>query len=216
MQNQIIAKYYLGDEIANSVTHGIGFSVSIACLTVMVVFSALYNDVWCVVSCSVFGASLVILYLTSTLYHSIQSPKAKYVLNILDHSCIYLLIAGTYTPYLLVTLRGTLGWTYFGLVWSLALLGILFQVFCIHRFKLLSNLSYLLLGWLSLGLFLPLKQSLPFAGLLWLIIGGLCYTIGIVFYIQSKKPYMHMVWHLFVMAGSLSHVVSILFYVVLA
>lgn len=201
------------EHLANAITHGAGFGLSIAGLVLMIVFAGLRRGAWEVVSCSVYGATLIILYLASTLYHSIHMPRVRRVLNIIDHAAIYLLIAGTYTPYLLVPLRGTLGWSLFGIIWSLAALGILFQALYISRFKLLSTLSYIIMGWIVVATIVPLLRVIPWTGVLWLAIGGACYMLGIIFYLWQRLKFAHAIWHLFVLAGSMCHFFSILFYV---
>ncbi len=200
------------EELANSITHGLGLCLSIACLALLVVFAALQGTVWHVVSCSIYGAMLVILYLISTFYHAIRHPRIKHVFNILDHSAIYLLVAGTYTPYTLGPLRERGGWVLFGIVWGIAILGIVFQSLFIHRYRTLSVLSYLLLGWAVVFALKPLVATLPRPGVIWLAAGGLCYTIGVVFYVM-KTRFFHAVWHCFVLSGSLCHFFSILLYV---
>ena len=201
------------EHIANAITHGVGFGLSIACLVLLAVFASLRRGVWEIVSCSVYGATLVILYLASTLYHSIHMPQARKVFNIIDHAAIYLLIAGTYTPYLLVPLRGALGWSLFGFVWSIAVVGIIFQALFISRFKFLSTLSYVAMGWMLVATIVPLLEALPMMAIVWLAIGGLCYTLGIVFYAWQRLKFAHAIWHLFVLAGSICHFFGILFFV---
>lgn len=201
-----------GEHLANAITHGAGFGISVACLVLLVVFAALRHGVWEVVSCSVYGATLVFLYLASTLYHSIHRPRVRHVLHVIDHAAIYLLIAGTYTPYVLVPLRGGLGWTLFGLIWGMAVLGIIFKSVFIGRFKILSTLGYVAMGWLVVGAIVPLWKELH-AGVLWLGLGGLCYTLGVVFYAWKRLKYAHAIWHLFVLAGSICHFFGILFFV---
>lgn len=201
-----------GEHLANAITHGAGFVISVACLVLLVVFAALRHGVWEVVSCSVYGATLVFLYLASTLYHSIHRPRVRHVLHVIDHAAIYLLIAGTYTPYVLVPLRGGLGWTLFGLIWGMAVLGIIFKSVFIGRFKNLSTLGYVAMGWLVVGAIVPLWKELH-AGVLWLGLGGLCYTLGVVFYAWKRLKYAHAIWHLFVLAGSICHFFGILFFV---
>ena len=202
------------EEIANSLTHGVGFLLSVACLVLLVVFSALKGSAWHVVSCAIYGASMAILYASSTLYHSVRLPHCRRFFNVLDHSAIYLLVAGTYTPYALVPLRNDGGWVIFGIVWGIALLGIVFQALFIHRFRVLSVISYLAMGWIVVFAIKPLVANLATGGIVWLAVGGLCYTIGVVFY-AWKRPFFHSLWHLFVIAGSLSHFFSIFFYVAL-
>ena len=205
--------YTIGEEIANSVTHGIGAALSVAGLTLLVVLAAIYGDVWRVVSFSIYGSSLVLLYLCSTLYHSIQHPKVKQVLRIFDHSAIYLLIAGTYTPFTLVSMRGPWGWTLFSIVWGLALLGIAFKTVFIGRWEKLATAAYVLMGWLVVFAFKEMLITIPPGGVLWLVIGGVVYTLGVIFYAWEKLPYNHAIWHLFVLGGSACHFFAILFHV---
>ena len=203
-----------GEELANSLTHGIGLILSIACLVLLVVFSALNGTVWHIVSCSIYGLTLVILYAASTLMHAVRTPRLKRAFKIMDHSAIYTLIAGTYTPFTLVVLRDHGGWWVFGAVWSLALAGIIYQVLFVDRYQIVSLLSYLALGWLVVFVIKPLMATLPPAGLVWIFLGGLAYTIGTIFF-ASSRPYFHAVWHVFVLIGSLCHFFGILFYVIL-
>ena len=207
-------QYSLLEEIINSIIHGIGVLVSLAGLVLLIVFSSLYGTTSHIVSCTVFGFTLVLLYTASTLYHSFRQPRIKHVFKIIDHSCIYVLIAGTYTPFMLVTVRGVLGWTIFGIVWSLAVLGILFKTFFIHRFKILSTLAYILMGWLVIIAIKPIFQTLTGGAIFWLVSGGLAYTFGTIFYAWKKLPFNHAIWHSFVLAGSICHFFAVLFYVV--
>ena len=167
-----------------------------------------------VASCSVFSATLVIVYLFSTLYHSLVVTRARHVFQILDHSAIYLLIAGTYTPFTLVSLRGTTGWVLFGFVWTLAVAGVVFKSFLIERFAVASALVYLLQGWVIVLAIRPLYHAIGGHGLAWLVAGGILYSLGIVFFALDRLRYFHMVWHLFVLAGSVAHYFAVLFYVV--
>jgi len=201
------------EETINAVTHGLGAVLGAVGLTVLVVLAALRGDAWQIASCSIYGATLVLLFTGSTLYHSFRSPRVKHVFRIIDHSSIYLLIAGTYTPFLLVSLRGRWGWSLFGVVWGLALAGIVFQIFFVRRFRLLQTLLYLAMGWLALVAARPLLASVPKPGLLWLLAGGLFYSLGAVFYLWKRLPFHHGIWHLFVLAGSACHYFAILFYV---
>jgi len=205
--------YSLGEEIANSIIHGIGAGLSIAGLTILMVLGALYGNAWHVVSFSIYGSSLILLYLASTLYHSFQKPKIKCVFEILDHVAIFVLIAGTYTPFMLVNLRGPWGWSLLGIIWGLAFLGIIFKLFFIERFERFSLLIYLLMGWLCLIAARQMLAEIPTGGLLWLISGGLLYTSGVLFYQWKNLRYSHAIWHLFVLGGSICHYFSILFYV---
>lgn len=206
--------YSIAEEIAHSITHGVGVLLSIGGLAVLVSFSALYGDVWHIVSTSIYGATLILLYTTSTLYHSIPHEKAKQVLQRLDHAAIFLLIAGTYTPFTLVNLRGDWGWTLFTLVWSIAIAGIVLEIAVKKRYKRLSIGLYLGLGWLVLIAIEPMLTSVDMGGLLLLLAGGLCYSLGVIFYVWKKLTYNHAIWHLFVLAGSVLHFFSVLFYVI--
>lgn len=201
------------NEIANTVTHGIGTALSIAALVLLVVFAVIYGDVWHVVSFSIFGSSLVLLYLASTLYHGFRNPRVKKIFKIIDHSAIYLLIAGTYTPFTLVTLRGTQGWVLFGVIWGLAVAGILYKAFFINRHVVISTLFYLAMGWLIIFSLRDLIENMPLNGIIFLVSGGLFYTLGMIFYAGRDKLFYHAVWHLFVLGGSICHFFSILFYV---
>lgn len=201
------------EEIAASVTHGIGLALGVVGLAVLVVLAALKGSAWHIVSCSVYGVTLVFLYAASTLYHSIRSPRLKRILKVVDHSAIYLLIAGTYTPFTLVILRGGWGWTLFGLVWGLSLLGILFKIFFVDHFKVVSTSLYLVTGWLVVAALKPLVALMPSGGILWLLAGGVIYTVGVGFYAWRKLPFNHAIWHVFVLAGSICHYFAVLFYV---
>jgi hemolysin III len=204
--------FTLGEEIAHSITHGIGAALSIAGLTVLVFLAARYGDATQVVSFSIYGGSLTLLYLASTLYHAIQHPRAKLVFKILDHASIYLLIAGTYTPFLLVGLGGRWGWIFMAIIWGLALLGVSFKALFIHRFQRLSVLGYVLMGWLGVILVNRLMANMPMGGLVWIAAGGVCYTVGVIFYALQKIRYMHVVWHFFVLGGSICHYIAVLLY----
>jgi len=201
------------EEVMNAVTHGIGTLLAVAGLVLLTVFAYLYGEIWHIISFSIYGTTLVLLYLASTLYHSFTNERLKYIFKILDHSAIYLLIAGTYTPFTLVPLHGVLGWTVFGLVWGLAVLGIVLKVFFVGRFKVISTLCYILMGWFIIIAIKPLLATVATPGIIWLIVGGLFYTLGSVFYLWHKLPYNHAIWHLFVLAGSISHFIAVFFYV---
>ncbi|MBK8182515.1 MAG: hemolysin III family protein [Candidatus Competibacteraceae bacterium] len=209
-----LPRYTLGEEIANSVIHGVGIVFGIAGLGVLTAFASLYGDVWHVVGCSIFGAALILLYTTSTLYHGIPLPRVKAVLRTLDHSAIFILIAGTYTPFLLVNLRGPWGWSLLGLIWGLALLGIILRVRRGRRSTLLSVGLYISMGWAVVAAIEPMLKHVAPGGLLLLLSGGLIYTLGVVFYVWKRLPYHHAIWHLFVLAGSILHFFAILFYVI--
>jgi hemolysin III len=206
-------EYSNREEMANAISHGIGVLLSIAALVLLVVRATMHGNIWHVVSFSIYGASLVILYSCSTLLHSFQNQKLKDLFEILDHAAIYLLIAGSYTPYLLVTMRGPLGWSIFGIIWGLALSGMILKIFYVKRFILISTLCYILMGWLIVFAFKPLYANLAFGGIVWLVIGGLLYTFGSLFYVWRRVPYHHAIWHIFVLAGSISHFLSINLYV---
>lgn len=206
--------YSIGEEIAHAVTHGLGILLSIGGLAVLVAFSALYGDAWHITSTSIYGTTLILLYTASTLYHGLPHAKAKQVLQRLDHAAIFLLIAGTYTPFTLVNLRGGWGWTLFGLVWGIAIAGMVLELACKKRYKRLSITLYLGLGWLVLIAIKPMLTSVDTGGLILLLAGGLCYSGGVIFYVWKKLTYHHAVWHLFVLAGSVLHFFSVLFYVV--
>ncbi|MBN1572355.1 MAG: hemolysin III family protein [Deltaproteobacteria bacterium] len=201
----------IGEEIANSITHGIGVALSIAGLVLLVVFSSLYGDAWRVVTFSIYGATLIILYLASTLYHGFTNPKVKHFFRVMDHASIYLLIAGSYTPITLTVMRGPWGWTLFGLIWGMAIAGIITKFFIINKLKILSVLFYIAMGWLVVIAIKPMLIMAPKGLIVWLVIGGLSYTFGIIFYALDKMPYSHTIWHLFVMGGSISHFFGMFF-----
>lgn len=207
-------EYSFGEELAHAITHGIGAILSIAGLTLLVAFSALRGDAWHVVSSAIFGTTLVLLYSASTLYHSFPQPKVKRIFRIMDHSAIYLLIAGTYTPFLLVSLRGTWGWTLFGVVWGAAIAGVWFKVFHTGRFPKLSTTLYIVMGWVALVAIKPMMENIPLGGLILILAGGLTYTVGVVFYVMHRMIYHHAVWHLFVLGGSILHFFAVLLYVI--
>jgi hemolysin III len=205
----------LGEEIANSVTHAIGVILSIIGMVVLLRTSMARGTVWHTVSCSLYGAFLSFLYLSSTLYHAIFHERAKRVFRKLDHISIYLLIFGTYIPLTLVVLNGPLGWTIFGLECGLCVLGILFKIIYGHRFELLSLIFYLLMGWIGVFAVKPILDAISFQGLFWMLLGGLFYSLGVFFYTGSEKyPYFHAIWHVFVLLGSACHFFLILQYVI--
>jgi hemolysin III len=214
VKSQETFQYTLPEEILNSVIHGAGALISIVGLILLIVFSQFYGQTSHVVSCTIFGVTLVLLYTASTLYHSCRKQNIKHVFRILDHSCIYVLIAGTYTPFMLIIVRGALGWTIFAIVWSLTILGIVFKAFFVNRFKIVSTLAYILMGWLVIFAIKPLFRALPGEGIAWLIAGGLAYTLGTIFYGWKKLPFNHAIWHVFVLAGSTCHFMAVLFYVI--
>jgi len=202
----------VGEEIANSVTHGVGLVLSIAALPVLVAVAAVRHDTWQVVAGSIFASTLIALYAASTVYHALPPSKAKKVFRVIDHSAIYLLIAGTYTPFTLGVLRGGWGWSLFGVAWGLAALGVVFKTTLGFRYPRLSTAIYVLMGWMILFAIKPAIALVPRAGLLWLLAGGLCYTGGVYFYSRDRLRYGHAIWHLFVLAGSACHFVAVLGY----
>lgn len=205
--------YSRREEVANAVTHGIGAVLSIAALTLLVVFACLKGTAWHVTSFAVYGSTMLMLYTASTLVHSFREGKLKDLFETFDHSCIYLFIAGTYTPIMLTVLRSPLGWTVFGIVWGIAVAGVVFKAFFTKRFVFLSTLFYLLMGWMVVLVWGPLQEALPAGGLHLLMAGGLLYTLGSVFYVWRAFKYHHAVWHLFVVGGSVLHFFAILLYV---
>ena len=202
------------EELANRLTHGLGAAFSVAGLVLLVFFSARSGDAWHVVSTAIFGATLVLLYSSSTLYHSFRSEKLKHLLRKFDHAAIFLLIAGTYTPFLLVTLRGPWGWSLFGVIWGLAIIGVTLKFWHAGRFNVVSTLIYIGMGWLVMIALKPLTAALPAGGLKLLVAGGLCYTGGTIFYLWHRLPYNHAIWHLFVLGGSACHWAAVFFFVV--
>jgi len=213
MTKYITTYYRAKEEWLNVVTHLLGLLLSIAALALMVTFASLYGNAWHIVSFSIFGSSLVILYLASTLYHAARKRKVREKLNVFDHAAIYVLIAGTYTPYALVTLNGAMGWVLFGITWGLAVAGVVLKLFYTGRFEKLSTTSYILMGWVAVIAAKPLIENLSDGGLLYLVLGGISYTIGAAFYAIRKLPYNHAIFHVWVLAGSILHFVSIFFYV---
>ena len=201
-------------ELLNSLTHGVASALAIAALVVMIVFAAIEGHARHVTSVTLFGSMLVIMYMTSTLYHAFRGPRVKKVFRILDHSAIFLLIAGTYTPFCLVTLQGPWGWTIFGIVWGMAALGVTFKAVFGPRWEILSTLLYLAMGWLIVIAIAPLWRALPAGGLFWLFGGGVFYSVGIIFYAWDRPPYCHAIWHVFVLAGSAAHVVAVMGWVI--
>lgn len=204
--------YRFEDEIANSITHGVGLLLAIVGLCVLVTLAAVQGSAWHIVGCSVYGASLVILYGASTIYHWTRSPRAKAVWRVVDHACIFLLIAGSYTPFTLTSLRGVWGWFLLASVWSCAIVGITYKLIAARRKLTESAIPYILTGWLALVAVKPLMESVPFACLMLLMGGGLAYTIGTIFYRLDHRRFFHAIWHVFVMAGSALHFLAVLIY----
>lgn len=207
--------YDFGEEVAHVVTHGLGAVLSIAGLTILVARAAMYGNAWHITASAIFGASLVMLYSASALFHGIQYPRAKHILRVIDHSLIYVLIAGTYTPFTLITLRDSIwGWILFGVTWGLALFGIVFKIFATGKFEKLSLAIYLGMGWCVLFAIKPLLAAMPTPGLWLLLAGGLTYSLGVIFYVRERMRYHHAIWHVFVLGGSVFHYFAILLYVI--
>lgn len=201
------------EEILNAVTHGVGTLFAVIALGILTAAAYMEGGVWHLVSFIIYGISLVLLYLASTLYHSFTNERVKCVLKFFDHAAIYLLIAGTYTPFTLVPLHGAIGWTIFGIIWGLALTGITLKIFFVKKYNVLSTICYLIMGWFAVVMIKPLLSTIEVGGLYWLLIGGIFYSVGSIFYLARKMPYHHAVWHLFVMAGSVAHFVAIFKYI---
>jgi hemolysin III len=202
------------EEIANAITHGVGALASAAAGAVLVTLATLHGTRLQMISAIVFGTSLVLLYTASTLYHAIPSLTAKRRLKVFDHCAIYTLIAGTYTPFALIGLRGAVGWWLFGVAWGLALVGIVFKLFFTGRFKLFSTLVYIGMGWMAIFAIRPMMVNIPLPALIWLLAGGVAYTAGTLFYHNERLRYSHAVWHLFVLAGSACHFIAVISQVV--
>lgn len=209
-----LPKYTFGEELFNSISHGVGVILSIAALVLLIVFAAVKKSGYGLASGIVYGISLIILYTMSMVYHIVQNEKGKAVLRIFDHCSIFVLIAGTYTPYLLVTLDKTLGWVMFGIIWGMAVIGIVLNAIDLERFKKVSLVCYVIMGWAIILTIKPLVRAIPFMGVFLLILGGVFYTVGVIFYVLKRYRYMHSVWHLFVLGGSVCHFLSILLYVI--
>jgi hemolysin III len=203
-------------EILNSITHGIGVLLSIAALVLLIVFAAIREgNAWQFVSFSIYGASLITLYMASTLYHAIQKKKTKKFFNVFDHASIFILIAGTYTPFCLVPLRGPWGWTLFGIIWGLAIAGVIFKMFFYtDKLRVISAILYIGMGWIIIIALKPLIQNVPAGSLYWLFAGALSYCIGVLFYLRRQNRFNHVIWHLFVLGGSISHFFAIFLYLI--
>lgn len=202
------------EEVANSLTHGAGLLLGVAALVLMVVFAAREGSAIRVVACSVYGTTLVLLYSASTFYHALPHGRGKRIFGVLDHAAIFLLIAGTYTPFTLVTLRGSWGWSLFGVIWGLAVGGVVLEAITQGRARRLQLLLYLAMGWIIVVAARPLMRELALGGLVLLVAGGLAYTLGVIFFIWRRLPFHHAVWHVFVLAGSICHFFAVLLYVI--
>ena len=201
------------EETMNVISHGFGLLLSVCALVFLVIRSSAYGSVWHIVSFSIFGTSLILLYAASTLYHNAKKEVLRKKLNILDHASIYVLIAGTYTPFVLVTLNGTLGWVLFGITWGLAITGVILKLFFTGKYDKISTIAYVLMGWIIVFGINTLIRNLPLEGLFWLLAGGIAYTIGAVLYSLKRIKFNHAIFHLFVLIGSFCHFISIFFYV---
>jgi len=213
--NKLINRYSLKEEIFNGITHGIGALSSIIALVVLVAFASINGDALQIVSFSIYGFTLLFLFTSSTLYHSIFHEKSKKVFRVLDHASIYLVIAGSYTPIALLAMDGFWGWTILALIWSLAILGIVLKALKLNKSKSSSALPYIGMGWLIVIAIIPMINTLPAGLLAWLLVGGIIYTLGVVFYVCKKIPFNHGIWHLFVLAGATVHYLGILFHLAL-
>ena len=206
-------KYSPAEERLNILSHGLGFLLAIPATAMLLVKASLHGDAWQIISVSIYGASMITLYLASTLYHSAKEPERRHKLNVFDHASIYLLIAGTYTPFLLVTLRGPWGWSLFGVIWAAAIGGIIFKIFYTGRFDVVSTIAYVVMGSIVLVAIKPLVANLSLPGLYWLLAGGVSYIIGAVLYLQHKMPFHHAIFHLFVLGGTVCHYIAVYSYV---
>ena len=204
----------LGEEVAHSITHGVGLLAAVTGLVVLVLLAAATRDPWRITACSIYATTLVLLYAASTLYHALSATRARNVFRVLDHSAIFLLIAGTYTPFALVSLRGPWGWTLLGIVWGLAIIGVAAKAIYGTRWPILSTALYIGMGWTVVIALKPLVDHVPAGGVAWLVAGGLAYTGGVVFYAWTRLRYSHAIWHVFVLAGSVCHYIAVAFYVV--
>ena len=203
----------LGDILASSISHGLGILLALAG-AVMLICASTRGNARCIASCSIYSGSLLMLYISSTLYHSLIRTKARHVLRVLDHSAIYLLIAATYTPFALISLHGPLGWFVFGFIWFLAVAGVVFKSLFVDRFAVASALIYIVMGWLAILIIEPLARAITWRGMMWLAAGGVAYTLGMLFFAKDRLRYFHALWHVFVLAGSIIHYFAIFIYVV--
>lgn len=215
MSEIALPKYSKAEEIMNAVTHGIGIALSIAGLVILVVFAALYGDAWKVVASAIYGASMIVLYTASTLYHSFSKTKAAKKLNMFDHISIYYLIAGSYTPFMLVNLRGAWGWSIFGVIWACAITGTILKIIYGNNFRKVSTIIYLAMGWMILIAIYPFVKNVELGGVILLAAGGIAYSFGVIFYKWKTLPFNHAIWHLFVLAGTVLQFFAVLYYVVL-
>lgn len=199
------------EEIVNSITHGIGVLLSIAGLVILVVAAAIHGNAWHIISFSIFGVSLVVLYTSSTLYHSFTGERIKSLFARFDHAAIFMLIAGTYTPFLLTSIRGSVGWTFFGIIWAVAITGIVIRSIHLHKYRRLMVAIYLIMGWMFVFIINSMVRNLPGLSLIFLLLGGISYSLGVIFYAWRKLPFGHGIWHLFVLGGSILHFFAVLY-----
>jgi hemolysin III len=202
------------EEVANSITHGLGFALSLAGMPFLIFLAARHHDPWRIVACTVFGTTLVLLYASSTLYHAFRTPRVKRVFQIFDYAAIYLLIAGTYTPFTLVNMRGPWGWTLFGIIWGLGILGVVSTSIALHVFRYIAPAVFVIMGWLILIGVKPLMTMVSTQGIILLVAGGIAYTAGIIFFAWERLPYGHAIWHCFVLTGSACHYAAVVVAVV--
>ena len=203
------------EEVMNTVSHGIGAVAAVAGLVVLLFYAAISTHEWAFLSASFYGVSLVSVYVSSTVYHGVSDPILKKTLCIIDHACIFLLIAGTYTPILLITLGGETGWLFFYMIWGLAIIGVLIKVFFKDEFESMSLISYIVMGWLAVFKVYDLYDAIPYPGFVMIACGGFTYMIGVIFFVMDRKwPFAHFIWHLFVIIGSLLHYLAILWYII--
>jgi len=213
MDLENITFYDKKEEKLNVISHGFGLALSIVALILLLIKAINYGTVWHIISFSIYGASMIVLYAASTFYHASTTPKIRHRLNIFDHASIYILIAGTYTPFTLVVLNGWIGWTIFGISWGLAIVGVTLKLFFTGRFDKISTVAYVLMGWVIVFAIKPLIENLSPEGLWWLLFGGLFYTVGAILYSVQKIKYNHAIFHIFVLLGSFSHFMAVYFYV---
>lgn len=207
-------RYTLGEEIANSISHGVGALFAIVGMVILIKSSIIYGSTISMVSSIIYGITLFMMYLSSTLYHAFTGEKLKKLFKTIDHCSIFLLIAGTYTPFTLITLQGTVGYTLFGIIWAFAIFGVVINIIDVKKYNKLSLICHVVMGWSVVFTIKPLIENLDMNGLILLVVGGLCYTVGIGFYLAKKTPYMHMIWHFFVLFGSVFHFLAIALYVI--
>ncbi|MFY0781639.1 hemolysin III family protein [Peribacillus simplex] len=205
--------YTKKEEVVNAITHGVGVLLSIAALVFLIIFSVQKGSPWHVVISVIYGVSMLLLYISSTLVHSFPEGKTKDIFEIFDHSAIYIFIAGTYTPIMLLVIQGSLGWTLLAIIWGVAIIGVVFKAFYVKKFLFLSTILYIAMGWMIVIVWGPLSATMPTAGIHLLIAGGLLYTFGAIFYVWRAFPFHHAVWHVFVLGGSVTHFFAVLFYI---